>query len=203
MAIPSEDLTRLFADWEGGSQEALARLIPLVYDELHRVAGRCMSRERAGNTLQTTALVNEAYLRLLDQKKAHFENRAHFLAIAARLMRRILVDHARGRYRQKRGGEARRVDLDECLAVSAAPDPSLVPLDDALQALEAIDPRKCRVVELRFFAGLSIEETAEALKISANTVMRDWNMARAWLYRELRAAPERPGDADPPAQETG
>ena len=203
MATPPEDLTQAFADWAGGDQEALARLIPLVYDELHLLAGRCMRRESAGNTLQTTALVNEAYLRLLDQRKARFENRAHFLAIAARLMRRILVDHARERHRLKRGGEARRVDLDVCLAVSADPDAGLVGLDDALQALEKIHPRKCRVVELRFFAGLSIEETAGVLKISANTVMRDWNLARAWLYRELSANPEHGAKGVPPGQEAG
>ncbi|NWG13745.1 MAG: sigma-70 family RNA polymerase sigma factor [Acidobacteria bacterium] len=189
MDSSTEDLRQLFADWEGGDQEALSRLIPLVYDELHRLAGRCMRREGAGNTLQTTALVNEAYLRLRDQKKAHFENRGHFLAIAARLMRRILVDHARERHRLKRGGDARRVDLEECLSITADSGPDLLPLNDALLALEKVDPRKCRVVELRFFAGLSVEETAEVLRISANTVMRDWNLARAWLYRELSRQP--------------
>jgi len=181
-----EELDRLFAEWEGGDREVLAELVPLVFDELHALAARHMRREGPAHTFQTSALVNEAYLRLTEQKKVRWENRAHFLAIATRLMRRILVDHARAKRRDKRGGDRRPVELDEALVVGAEPATDLVALDEALEALEARDPRKARVVELRFIAGLDLEETAEVLNVSPNTVTRDWNLARAWLYRALR-----------------
>jgi RNA polymerase sigma factor (TIGR02999 family) len=155
-----------------------------VYRELHRLAGRCMSRERPGNSLQTTALVNEAYLRLVDYKRMRWQNRAHFFAVSAQLMRRILVEHAR-RHNLKRGGGAPHVSLEEAAIVGGGQDADLVALDDALNALAKIDPRKVQVVEMRFFGGLSVEETATVLKVSAVTVKRDWRAARAWLYREL------------------
>lgn len=178
--MSQEELDRLFAEWEGGDREVLAELVPLVFDELHTLAARHMHREGPGHTFQTSALVNEAYLRLTEQKKVRWENRAHFLAIATRLMRRILVDHARAKRRDKRGGDRRPVELDEALVVGAEPVTDLVALDEALEALEA------RVVELRFIAGLDLEETAQVLGVSPNTVTRDWNLARAWLYRALR-----------------
>jgi RNA polymerase sigma factor (TIGR02999 family) len=185
MDIPSQELTLLFQNWEKGDEEALERLIPIVYQELHKLASRCMSHENPGHTLQTSALINEAYLKLVNQKNVHWESRGHFMAIAARLMRRILVDHAREKHRQKRGGSIRPVSLDECMIAVEEGSPDLLALNDALAAFEKIDPRKCRVVELRFFAGLTVEETAEALGIAPNTVLRDWNMAKAWLYREM------------------
>ena len=161
-------------------------LMPLVNDELHRLAHRYMARERAGhNTLQTTALVNEAYLRLIDADQVQWQDQAHFFAIAAKLMRRILVDFARRRGYQKRGGNVHKVTLDEALVVSPEPDEELVRLDDALNALSEFDARKARVVELRYFGGLSVEETAEVLKVAPITVMRDWNMAKLWLLKEL------------------
>ena len=161
--------------------------MPLVYDELHRLAHRYMDRERPGHTLQTSALVNEAFVRLVDQKDVHWQNRAHFFGIAAQMMRRILVDHARSRQYAKRGGDARHVSLDEVTIVSAERAADVVALDDALTSLAAIDPRKSRIVELRFFGGLSIEETAEVLAVSPGTVMRDWTLAKAWLRREMTA----------------
>ena len=185
MSISSEELTLLFQRWEKGSSEALDQLIPLIYQELHRLASRCMSREEPGHTLQTSALINEAYLKLANQKKVHWKNRAHFLAIAARLMRRILVDHAREKHRQKRGGQARPLSLENCELPAETASSELVALNEALTSLEKIDPRKCQVVELRFFAGLTVEETAEVLKLSVNTILRDWNLAKAWLYREI------------------
>ncbi|MBN1569372.1 MAG: sigma-70 family RNA polymerase sigma factor [Acidobacteria bacterium] len=185
MDISPEELTLLLQSWEKGSDEALDRLIPLVYRELHQLASRCMSREEPGHTLQTSALINEAYLKLVNQRKVHWENRAHFLAIAARLMRRILVDHARQKHRKKRGGQAYPLSLEDCELPAETASSELVALNEALTSLEKIDPRKCRVVELRFFAGLTVEETAEVLKVSANTILRDWNMAKAWLYREI------------------
>ena len=184
---PPQELSSLLRAWSNGDGSALDKLIPLVSDELHRLAHRYMARERAGhNTLQTTALVNEAYLRLIDADQVHWQDRAHFFAIAAKLMRRILVDFARTRGYQKRGGNVRKVTLDEALVVSPEPDEELVRLDDALNALAEFDARKARVVELRYFGGLSVEETAEVLKVASITVMRDWNMAKLWLLKELR-----------------
>jgi len=180
-------VTELLVAWSGGDASALEQLIPLVHAELHRLARRQMRRERQGHTLQTTALVNEAFLRLVDLSRIRWQDRAHFFAMSARLMRRILVDHARSRQYIKRGGGARRVTFDEGLAVSAEPAADLVGLDDALQALARVDARKSQVVELRYFGGLSVEETAEALHVSPETVMRDWRLARAWLLREMTA----------------
>ncbi len=173
--------------WSNGDESALDKLMPLVNDELHRLARRYMARERRGhNTLQTTALVNEAYLRLIDAHEVEWQDRVHFFAIAAKLMRRILVDFARTRRYQKRGGDVRKVTLDEALAVSLEADQDLVGLNDALNALAKFDARKARVVELRYFGGLSVEETAAVLKVAPITVMRDWNMAKLWLLKELK-----------------
>lgn len=172
--------------WGQGDQSALDRLMPYVQDELHRLARREMRGERPGHTLQTTALVNEAYLRLIDASRVQWQDRAHFFALAARLMRRILVDHARSRNYVKRGGGMRTISLDDVLVVSQERGADLVALDDALQALAAVDARKSKVVEMRFFGGLSVEETAEALQVSPETVMRDWKLAKVWLLRELR-----------------
>ena len=179
------EVTQLLLAWSNGDQAALDRLIPLVDKELHCLAHHYMRRENAGHTLQTTALVNEAYLKLIDQKHVHWKNRAHFFALSAQLMRRILVDHARGRQYAKRGGGVQRISFDEALVVSSDRGADLVALDAALIKLTAIDPRKGKVVELRFFGGLSVDETAEALQISAVTVMREWSMAKAWLYNSL------------------
>lgn len=184
-AVSTKDVTLLLRDWSAGDQSALETLTPLVHEELRRLAHHYMRLERPGHTLQTTALVNEAYLKLVDQKRVHFENRARFFALAATLMRHILVDHARDRKQLKRGAGARRVSLDEALMVSNDRHDDLLALDDALRRLSAIDERKAKVVELRFFGGLSVEETAEALSISAVTVMREWRMAKAWLYNSL------------------
>jgi len=181
----SGHVTELLVAWSGGDASALEQLIPLVHAELQRLARRQMLSEREGHTLQTTALVNEAYLRLVDLTRIRWQDRAHFFAMSARLMRRILVDHARSRRYIKRGGGARRVPFDEGLTVSAEPAADLVALDDALQALARVDARKSQVVELRYFGGLSVEETAEALHVSPETVMRDWRLARAWLLREI------------------
>jgi len=178
------EVTTLLRKWSDGDQVALHQLTPLVYRELRRLARRYMRGERAGITLQTTALVNEAYLRLVDLKRMRFNDRAHFLAVSAQLMRRILVDHARRR-NLKRGAGVEHISLDEVATVGTGRDAGLVMLDDAMLALARFDPRKAHVIELRFFGGLSVEETAEVLKISPITVMRDWSTARAWLYREL------------------
>ena len=172
--------------WRGGDEAALHKLLPLVHDELTRMARRHMAGERPGRTLQATALVNEAFLRLVDLKRVNWQNRAHFLAMVARLMRRVLVDAARARQADKRGGEMVRVTFDEALAGSQGPTGELLTLDEALEALAVLDDRKSRVVELRFFGGLSLEETAEALGVSTKTVMRDWDFAKAWLQREMR-----------------
>lgn len=176
----------LLRAWSGGDKEALDRLAPLVYNELHRIAKRLMAGQRLNHTLQATALVNEAYVRLVDAGEASWQDRAHFFALCARAMRQILVDHARGRASVKRGGEHIMIELDEA-AVAAPPSPSvnLLELDEALRRLATLDPRKSQVVEMRFFGGLSLEETAEALNVSTKTVQRDWDMARAWLYAEL------------------
>jgi RNA polymerase sigma factor (TIGR02999 family) len=179
-------VTALLLEWRRGDDAAMQRLVPLVEGELHRIAMRCMAGERAGHTIQATALVNEAYLRLIDVQHVDWHDRAHFLAMAARLMRRVLIDHARAKGYQKRGARAVRVTFDEFQTPAAGPDADLLALDDALIALSATDERKGRVVELRFFGGLSVEETATVLKVSPETVMRDWKFAKAWLLRELR-----------------
>jgi RNA polymerase sigma factor (TIGR02999 family) len=178
--------TELLLAWGQGDAAAFERLVPLVHGELRRLARRYMGRERPGHTLQATALVNEAYLRLFAVNQIRWQNRAHFFAMAARVMRRILVDSARARGNDKRGGDVRKVSLDEALVVAGGSSPDLVALDEALTALEAIHPRKSQVVEMRFFGGLSLEETAEALHVSTDTVKRDWRFAKLWLLRELR-----------------
>ena len=181
----SQELTLLLIAWSEGDEAALEKLIPLVYQELRRLAKRYLRQERPGHSLQTTALVHEAYLRLIDSSRVRWQNRAHFFAISAQLMRRILVDFARSRRYLKRGGVAQHVSLGEALDVAEARGAALIALDDALLALARIDERKSRVVELRYFGGLSVEETAEALKVSTETVKRDWRLARTWLRREL------------------
>lgn len=184
-AAPNPAVTQLLARWTGGDKQALEDLLPLVYDELRRLARRYLQQERPGHTLQSTALVHEAYLRLVDQNVS-WQNRAHFFGIAAQMMRRILVDHARSRSAAKRGDGACRVTLDEGLIALEQRDLDVVALDDALTKLSTIDPQQARIVELRFFAGLSIEETSEVLHVSPATVKRDWAMAKAWLHREMR-----------------
>jgi RNA polymerase sigma factor (TIGR02999 family) len=180
-----DDVTALLQDWTRGNDEALERLTPLVHAELRRIAGRYMAGERAGHTLQASALVNEAFLKLVDNRRIQWQNRAHFYAMSARLMRQILVDFARSRKKQKRGGGAIPVTFDENLNVAADRMEDLIALDEALQALAAVNPRAGQVVELRFFGGLTEEETAEALRISTDTVLRDWKFAQAWLHREI------------------
>jgi len=181
-----QDVTRLLQAWSRGEESALEKLVPLVYRELHLRAHRCMAREREQHTLQTTALIHEAYLRLVGSSPVAWESRSHFFAIAARLMRRILVDRARARRSQKRGGAARAITFDEQLVVAGPPDRDLVSLDDALTALATVDERKAKVVELRFFGGLSVEETAGLLSVSPQTVLRDWKLSKAWLLREMK-----------------
>ena len=178
------DVSGLLQAWAAGDRGALDRLTPVVYDELRRLARGYLRRERTGHSLQTTALVNEAYVRLVDYKRMQWQNRAHFFAVSAQLMRRILVEHAR-RHNLKRGADVQHVSLEAAAEVGGARSDDLVALDDALKALERLDHRKAQVVEMRFFGGLSVEETAEVLKVSPITVMRDWNTAKAWLYREL------------------
>ncbi len=181
----AQDISLLLQAWSDGDSSALDKLTPLVYAELHRLAHAYMARERAGHTLQTTALVNETYLRLLKASQVRLEDRTHFFAFSARLMRRILVDFARAHCYQKRAGSALRVSLDEALKFSSEAGEDLVRIDDALAALAKLDSRKAQIVELRFFGGLSVAETAEVLKIGLTTVKRDWNMAKLWLLREL------------------
>jgi RNA polymerase sigma factor (TIGR02999 family) len=183
----SNEVTLLLRAWGEGDVQALDRLAPIVYQELHRIARGYMARERTDHTLQTTALVNEAYVRLVDARQVTWQDRAHFFAVCARAMRRILVDHARSRGYVKRGGGKLHVQFDEAFGMEWSADSNLLELDEALDRLSALDPRKARVIEMRFFVGLSVEETAEALGISPETVMRDWKLARAWLYRELSA----------------
>jgi len=183
---PPREVTQLLQAWRGGDQTALDRLIPLIHAELHRLAHHYMLRERLGHTLQTTALVNEAYLRLIDASQVAWQNRAHFLAISANLMRRILVDFARTRGYQKRGGNVVKVELDEARVPSSGRGAEVIALDDALKALAVFDERGAKVVELRFFGGLSEEETGEVLGVSARTVKRDWAAAKAWLQREMK-----------------
>jgi RNA polymerase sigma factor (TIGR02999 family) len=179
------EITQLLAEWSDGDQSALDELYPLVYDELHRLARRYMSREKKGHTLQTTALINEAYVRLVDQKNVHWANRSHFFAISAQIMRRILIDHARRHAFAKRGGGAQHVSLEEVAVITRDASRELVRLDEALKSLAEMDPRRSQVVELRYFGGLNNEEIAGVLNVSENTVTRDWNMARAWLYQQL------------------
>jgi len=184
MTLQTQNVTGLLVAWSNGDPQAFDALMPLIYQELNRIAKHHMGRERIGHTLQTKALVNEAYLRLIDQRHVYWQNRAHFFAIAAKMMRRILVDYARSRHVAKRGGGAVQVSLDDGAVVSGRTS-EMVALDDALSSLALFDRRKSQVVELRYFAGLSVEETAEVLKVSPNTVMRDWSTAKAWLHREL------------------
>lgn len=184
-AATQKSITQLLVAWSEGDRAALDELMPLVHAELRRIARNYMRGERKGHTLQTTALINEAYLRLVDQKQVHWQNRAHFLALASEMMRRILVDYARRRQSQKRGDGGVQVTLSEAAEVADQRSPDLVALDEALTSLAEIDPRRSRVVELRFFGGLSIEETAEVLKVSATTVERDWTIAKAWLHKTV------------------
>jgi RNA polymerase sigma factor (TIGR02999 family) len=180
-----ENLTELLRDWRAGDRAALDRLTPIVYDEIRRIAHRYMDRERQGHTLQTTALINEAYLRLLGQQHLDWNSRNHFFAVVAQVMRHVLIDHARNLLSLKRGGDAQRVSIDEITVMSSERAGELVALDEALQGLARLDARKARVVELRYFGGFSLEETAAVLEISLMTVRRDWQAARAWLYREM------------------
>jgi RNA polymerase sigma factor (TIGR02999 family) len=186
------EVTQLLLAWADGDKQALEALMPIVYRELHRLARRYMAGERVQHTLQASALVNEAYLKLIDVERVQWQNRAHFFGVSAQMMRRILVDFARSRQYQKRGGGARQVTLNEELIPSSGNTNDLAALDDALKSLESIDPRKVRVVEMRFFAGLSVEETAEAMQVSPETVMRDWKFAKAWLQRELKKSKQNP-----------
>jgi RNA polymerase sigma factor (TIGR02999 family) len=181
------EITQMLREWSDGKQEALDNLLPLVYDELHRQASRFLRKERQGHTLQTTALINEAYLKLIDQRNVNWESRTHFFAIAAQAMRRILVDYAKATHRKKRGGDDIKLPLEEAMEVAAEEKSvDLIALDEALNKLAERDQQQARVVELRYFSGLTLEETAEALHISRATVASDWNMAKVWLYRELR-----------------
>jgi RNA polymerase sigma-70 factor (ECF subfamily) len=189
----AQEITQLLRAWSNGDQTALERLAPLVYAELHRLARGYMRGERPGHVLQSTALINEAWLRLIDWKTAAWQNRAHFFGVAAQMMRRILVDFARERGASRRGGSAQQVSLDEAVIVSADRGAEIIALDEALNTLAEFDARKSQIVEMRFFGGLGVEETAEVLKLSPRTVKREWNLARAWLYREL--SNERSDDA--------
>ncbi len=190
-SVPGE-VTQLLLDWGNGDRAAFDALMPLVYDELHQMAHRYMRRERPGHTLQTTALINEAYLRLIDQKRVRWQNRAHFFAVAAQAMRRIVIDHARKQSYAKRGGGIHKISLDEAAVMSEERAADLLALDEALSSLASIDEQQSRVVELRFFGGLKIAETAEVMKLSEDMVKREWGTAKAWLYREMsRSADER------------
>ena len=187
-AQPAQDVTAILRAWTGGDERALDRLLPVLYEELRRTARAYMRRERSGHTLQTTALVNEVFLRLVDIHQVQWHDRVHFLTMAAQLMRRILVDHARRRGYRKRGGGERPVPLDESAMISPGWSPHFVAVDDALNGLAKLDARKAKVVEMRFFGGLSVEETAAALNVSSQTVLRDWSLAKAWLRREMTQA---------------
>jgi RNA polymerase sigma factor (TIGR02999 family) len=187
MTSSPQSVTQLLIEWREGDETALDRLIPLVYDEMRRLARYYMRRERREHTLQTTALINEAYIRLVDHKGMRWQNRAHFYGVAAQAMRRILVDHARSRNYEKRGGGARMVELDEAAAVAQEQAAEMIALDEALNDLAALDPRQSKTVEMRYFGGMSVEETAEALGVSPVTVMRDWRAAKAWLLRAISA----------------
>jgi RNA polymerase sigma factor (TIGR02999 family) len=185
MTPAPQEISQLLHAWSNGDQTAFDRLMPLVYDELRQRARRYMERQSPGHTLQTTALIHEAYLKLVEQKDAHWQNRAHFFGVAAKAMRSILADYARTKHAAKRGGEIHQVSLDEAAAVSTERAAELVALDDALASLAALDQRKCQVVEMRYFGGLTVEETAAVLKVSPETVARDWRLARTWLLRTL------------------
>lgn len=185
MVTPPQNVTQLLVEGSKGNKEALDQLLPIVYAELRLQAARFLRRERAGHTLQTTALIHEAYIRLVDQRNVQWQNRAQFFGVAAQLMRRILVDHARTKKRTKRGGSAVRVSLDQAMVITQEPEIDVIALDQALNRLAEIDPQQSRIVELRFFSGLSVEETAEVLGISPATVKRDWSVAKAWLHREI------------------
>jgi RNA polymerase sigma factor (TIGR02999 family) len=185
---PSSEITGLLVDWSNGDTAALEKLLPLVESELRRLAHSYMRRENPDHTLQTTALVNEAYLKLIDQNRTHWQNRAHFFGIAAQIMRRILLNYARDQHRAKRGGQAIQVSLSEAAVISLEKTQELIALDEALKRLAAVDERKSQVVELRYFGGLDVEETAAVLKVSPITVMRDWKFAKAWLVREIENA---------------
>jgi RNA polymerase sigma factor (TIGR02999 family) len=182
---PPNDVTQILKDWSAGREDAAARLMPLVYEELRRLAREYLRRERGDHTLQATSLVHEAYLKLIDQKRVDWKNRAHFCGVAAQLMRRVLLDHARGHQAEKRGGKLEKLYLDETRELAQARAPDLVELDDALQSFAATYPREAEVVELKFFGGLGAKEIGEVLKVSSKTVLRDWNFAKAWLCREL------------------
>ena len=190
--VPQAEITGLLKRWQAGDRQALDEVTPLVYRELHRMASRYLSRERSDQTLQSTALVHEAFLKLVDQRRVDWQSRSHFFGLAARLMRRILVDHARHTRRIKRGGEWQKIQLDDApeLGSSGADPADLITLDRAMQELEELDPRQCRIVELRFFAGLNVEETADAMKLSPATIKREWTIARAWLYQRMSSIPE-------------
>lgn len=183
--MPTSDITGLLIEWNNGDKSSLDKLLPLVEKELHQLAHSYMRREHPGHTLQTTALINETYLRLVDQKKVQWQNRAHFFGIAGRIMRRVLLNYARDQGRDKRGGRALRVSLSDASVVSPEKSKELLALDEALNRLAALDERKSQVVELRYFGGLSVKETAEVLKVSTITVTRDWNFAKAWLARQM------------------
>jgi len=191
--MSEQDVTQLLRDWSQGNRAALELLTPIVYDELRRLAQYYMGRENAGHTLQATALVHEAYLRLFDQRRMQWQNRAHFFGIAAQMIRRILVDHARATRAAKRGGGAVALSLDEALGVAEKKDIEMIALDDALRTLAEVDHQQAKIVEMRFFTGLTIEETAEALGISPATVKRDWVSAKAWLFREMTRQPQPAG----------
>lgn len=182
----NQDVTLLLSALTRGDEDAASKLIPVVYDELRRLAGSYMRRERVDHTLQATALVHEAYMKLVEQRSVNWQSRAHFFGVAAQLMRRILIDHARGHSRQKRGGEQQKVSLDEALIFSEQQAAELLAVDDSLNQLAKIDPRQAKVVEMRFFGGLSVEEAAEVLGVSPKTVKRDWSVAKAWLYADLK-----------------
>jgi RNA polymerase sigma factor (TIGR02999 family) len=188
---PRAEITQLLQAWNEGDQSAIEKLVPLVYDELHRLAQRYMADERTDHTLQTTELVNEAYMRLVDSAHANWESRTHFFGVCAQVMRRILVDWARSRQALKRGGGVSALDLEEAFAATKQPGTDLVAIDDALKLLAAVDPRKSQVVEMRFFGGLSVKETAQVLKVSPETVQRDWKVAKSWLRREMKAGHSR------------
>lgn len=185
MSADSENVTQLLRDWSKGNQQVLEELLPLIYNELRRLAHNFLYRERPGHTLQTTALVHEAYLKLIDQKDARWQNRSHFFAIAAQAMRRILIDSARRHAAMKRGGQQEKLSLDEAPDLSLEPNTKLLALDEALNKLAEIDPEQSRIVELRYFGGLTIEETAEVMNASPATIKREWAMARAWLHQAL------------------
>ena len=186
MKPTSEQFTAMLQAWGEGDATALEQLLPLVYDELHRLASAYLRGERPGHTLQTTALINEAYVRLAEWKNVEWKNRAHFVGLAAQMMRRVLVDFARARQYAKRGGDAQAVEFDEAKLAAPRRDAEIIALDDALNTLVELDPRKCLLVELRYFGGLSVEETAEVMQLSPRTVLREWQAARTWLYRELK-----------------